>query len=169
MSEEFYNFEEALRELNLKEEELKRLVSEGEIRAFRDGDTMKLRRADVEHLKSELLGGEVVDLGGAGEEIVFEDDLATQEAGMATEAIADMDTLLEDEVEDVSEVEELPAEAALTPVRRGVQRNPVPEGMLVRTVMIATAVLLVLALPIVVSLSNGMAGDLARSLAGLFG
>ena len=48
MSDEFYNFERALDELKLKEEELKRLVSEGEIRAFREGDTMRLRRADVE-------------------------------------------------------------------------------------------------------------------------
>ena len=45
---EFYSFDEALKELRLKEEELKRLVSEGEIRAFREGDTMKLRKADVE-------------------------------------------------------------------------------------------------------------------------
>ena len=46
----FYSFEEALKELRLKEEELKRLVSEGEIRAFRQGDTMRLRQSDVEAL-----------------------------------------------------------------------------------------------------------------------
>ena len=48
--EEFFSFDEALDQLRLKEEELKRLVSEGEIRAFRDGETMKLRRTDVETL-----------------------------------------------------------------------------------------------------------------------
>ena len=58
-NEDFFSFDEALSELRLKEEELKRLVSEGEIRAFREGDTMKLRRGDVEALRSEL-GGEVV-------------------------------------------------------------------------------------------------------------
>ena len=62
MAEEFFSFEQALDELRLKEEELKRLVSEGEIRAFREGETMKLRKADVENLRSEL-SGEVVDLG----------------------------------------------------------------------------------------------------------
>ena len=94
MADEFYNFDEALEQLNLKDEELKRLVSEGEIRAFREGDTMRLRRQDVESLKSELMGGEVVDLGG-GEAIVFEDDLELDETGMATEEISEADTLLD--------------------------------------------------------------------------
>jgi excisionase family DNA binding protein len=48
--QDFFSFDEALNHLNLREEELKRLVSEGEIRAFLEGDTMKLRRADVETL-----------------------------------------------------------------------------------------------------------------------
>ena len=94
--QDFFSFDEALNQLNLREEELKRLVSEGEIRAFREGDTMKLRRVDVENLKKELMGGEVVDLGGAGEDLVFEDDVKLEEVGMATEEISDMDTLLEE-------------------------------------------------------------------------
>src|SRR5688572_21727985 len=103
---EFYSFEEALRELRLKEEELKRLVSEGEIRAFRDGETMKLRRSDVENLRNELSGGEVVDLGGASEELVFQDD-TDLDAGMATEEISEADTILEEEGQEVSEEVEL--------------------------------------------------------------
>ena len=99
---EFFSFDEALRELRLKEEELRRLVSEGEIRAFREGETMKLRKSDVQNLRGELSGGEVVDLGGAGEELVFEDD-TDLDAGMATEEISEADTLLE-EVEEVPEV-----------------------------------------------------------------
>ena len=82
----FYSFEEALKELRLKEEELKRLVSEGEIRAFRQGDTMRLRQSDVEALKKELTGGEVVDLGDVKEELVFEDDVDL-DAGMATQTL----------------------------------------------------------------------------------
>ena len=39
-SEDFLSFEKALRELQLRSEELKKLVSEGEIRAYRDGDSM---------------------------------------------------------------------------------------------------------------------------------
>ena len=180
--QDFFSFEEALNQLNLKEEELKRLVSEGEIRAFRDGDTMKLRREDVENLKKELTGGEVVDLGGGGEDLVFEDDLEVEETGMATEEISDMDTLLEEGVEDVGEVElaeeteaapmaELEEEeAAGAPIRRGtVQAEGVAEGMLVRCVAIATALMLVLAIPVIVGLCTGTPSSFAVSLAGMFG
>jgi excisionase family DNA binding protein len=188
--QEFFSFDEALNQLNLKEEELKRLVSEGEIRAFREGDTMKLRRADVENLRKELMGGEVVDLGGAGEDLVFEDDLQVEETGMATEEISEMDTLLEEGVEDVGEValedvpegaEELELEALeeeedsggaplATPVRRSgaVAAEEVAEGMLIRAVAIATALVLVLTIPVVTAMSRGSAGSLARSISGLF-
>ena len=94
---DFYSFDEALDELRLKEEELKRLVSEGEIRAFRKGDTMKLRKSDVESLRAELSGGEVVDLGDVTEELVFEDDSDFgDDAGMTTQEISDVDTLIDD-------------------------------------------------------------------------
>jgi len=96
VSDEFFSFEEALNELRLKEEELKRLVSEGEIRAFRKGETMKLRRSDVESLRQELQGGEVVHLGDdLVEELVFEEDPG-ELSGMATQQISEVDTILED-------------------------------------------------------------------------
>jgi excisionase family DNA binding protein len=185
--QDFFSFDEALNQLNLKEEELKRLVSEGEIRAFREGDTMKLRRADVENLKKELMGGEVVDLGGAGEDLVFEDELQLEETGMATEEISDMDTLLEEDVQDLGEValEELPeageetateAEelvgAAAAPVRRGVGQTVAEEpdeGMFVRSIAILTALVLVLAIPVVTSLTKDSPSSIARSFAELFG
>lgn len=174
--QEFFSFEEALNQLNLKEEELKRLVSEGEIRAFREGDTMKLRRADVENLKKELMPGEVVDMGGAGEDLVFEDDLEVEETGMATEQIAEMDTLLEEGVEDVGEValEEEPLEeleeeevVAATPVRRAsaAAQEPPGEGMLMRALAILTTIVLILALPVVIGMSRGTPSSMARSLA----
>ena len=178
--QDFFSFDEALNQLNLKEEELKRLVSEGEIRAFRDGDTMKLRRVDVENLKKELMGGEVVDLGGAGEDLVFEDDLQLEEAGMATEEIADMDTLLEEEVEDVGEValeeeateaEETEDEEELEPVaaaRAPAAEEGAGEGMLFRTLAILTSVVLLLALPVVVGYSKGKPGAMASFFLDLF-
>jgi excisionase family DNA binding protein len=181
--QDFFSFDEALNQLNLKEEELKRLVSEGEIRAFREGDTMKLRRADVESLKKELMGGEVVDLAGAGEDLVFEDDPQLEETGMATEEISEMDTLLEEEVEDVGEValeEEAVEEAELeeaedepvgaTPVRRAsaAVAEEVGEGMLFRSLAIVTSLILVLAIPVVLSLNSGRTSSLAKSLAGMF-
>jgi hypothetical protein len=48
---EYYSFERVLKELQIEEEELKRLVSEGEIRAFRDDDKMKFKKSDIEGLK----------------------------------------------------------------------------------------------------------------------
>jgi hypothetical protein len=49
--EDYFSFEDVLGELEMGEEELKRMVSEGELRAFRDENKMKFRRDDVENLK----------------------------------------------------------------------------------------------------------------------
>ena len=165
---EFMSFEDALKELRLKEEELKRLVSEGEIRAFREGETMKLRKSDVQNLRGELSGGEVVDLGGAGEELVFEDD-SDMDAGMATEEIAQADTILEEDVEDVG-VAETPvaARAARRPIAARAAEEEETEGMAFRIAMIATSAVLVLAFPIVFSSGSGNLSDIAKGIAGIF-
>ena len=175
-NEEFFNFEEALDQLRLKEEELKRLVSEGEIRAFREGDTMRLRRSDVEHLKRELMGGDVVELGD--DELVFEDDVELGEAGMGTEEIANMDTMLDDDVEDVGEIDlreetvgrEVVPAAPLTARRTTtVVTETKSEGIGMRIVLVLTGLILILGLPVVVSISKDHPGGLARMIAGLFG
>lgn len=171
---EFFSFEEALDQLRLKDEELKRLVSEGEIRAFREGDTMKLRRSDVDSLRTDL-SGDVVSVGDVGDEVVFEDAVDLEdEAGMATQEIADVDTLIEEEVEDVGEIdldEEEIVEAA--PLRRSsaaaASVEPAGEGMGVRIAAIATTLVLVLGLPIVLALSRGQLNSVAESVAGIFG
>jgi excisionase family DNA binding protein len=49
-SGEFYSFDEVLRQLSIDENRLKRLVSEGEIRAFREGDQMKFKRTEIDTL-----------------------------------------------------------------------------------------------------------------------
>jgi excisionase family DNA binding protein len=167
---EFLSFEEALKELRLKEEELKRLVSEGEIRAFREGETMKLRKSDVQNLRNELSGGEVVELGGASEELVFEDD-TDLDAGMATEEIAQADTILEDDVEEVAEIEvDEPAPVVRTPRRAvAVVEEPSGEGMAMKIVMVLTAVVLFLALPVAMAATSGHPSGIARSIANLFG
>jgi excisionase family DNA binding protein len=181
--DQFYSFEEALKELRLKEEELKRLVSEGEIRAFREGDTMKLRRADVENLRSELSGGEVVDLGEVTEELVFEDDADLEgETGMATEEISNVETIIEDDVEDVGEIEIEPqaeeaaeAEEELEPAAAEVaRRREAPEvetpteNVLLRTVLVLTSLILVLALPVCLSSGSGVPSGVAQAIASLF-
>ena len=206
--QEFYSFDEALKQLRLKEEELKRLVSEGEIRAFREGGTMKLRRTDVESLRTELSGGEVVDLGDVKEELVFEDDVQG-EAGMATQEISDVETILDEPVEEVAvtetpaaegvtleeeslvleetqteesaEAEVESAEEAATTGRGRTSRTaprsaprPAPEvegpaePALVRVALLLTALLCLLALPIVLS-SGHTPSDVAAGIASLFG
>jgi excisionase family DNA binding protein len=180
---EFFSFEEALDELRLKDEELKRLVSEGEIRAFREGDTMKLRRSDVDSLRSDL-SGEVVSVGGASEEVVFEEAVDLEdEAGMATQEIADVDTLIEEDVEDVGEIDLVEEEdvAAGAPVRRSApaRRSAVgsastadgesSEGMGLRIAAIATTLVLILGLPIALALSRGQVNSVAEGIAGIFG
>lgn len=100
-NEDFLSFEKALRELKLRSEELKKLVSEGEIRAYRDGDSMKFRREDVVSLHSKAEGSTKLSMGDA-----LEDD-----TGMVTEQISEEDTLLaEDDV-----VEQKPARGARQP------------------------------------------------------
>jgi excisionase family DNA binding protein len=49
-SGEFYSFDEVLRQLNIDENRLKRLVSEGEIRAFREGGAMRFKRGEIDGL-----------------------------------------------------------------------------------------------------------------------
>jgi excisionase family DNA binding protein len=141
--DQFFSFEEALKELRLKEEELKRLVSEGEIRAFREGDQMKFRRTDVENLdvtgaRSEEETG-VIDLSKGKDEssetltddLIFDEgdelELDTDEAGMATAEITSQDTFVEEEPIGMStepldfsaeEVEEEMGEVEEAPVRR---------------------------------------------------
>lgn len=181
--EQFYSFEEALRELRLKEEELKRLVSEGEIRAFREGDTMRLRKADVENLKSELSGGEVVDLGEVKEELVFEDDAAMQdEAGMATEAIANVETILDEDDAPVAVTEEIQIEEETevdaeeesevgesTGLASAIVDEGPTEGAGIKLALILTTLLLLLAVPLCLSTSRGDFSTAAQTIAGIFG
>ena len=106
-SDDFLSFEKALRELQLRSEELKRLVSEGEIRAYRDGDSMKFRAEDVASLTSQSEGDTNLSFADS-----LEDD-----TGMVTEQISDEDTLLaEDDI-----VEEAPSRPARA---QKIQRKP---------------------------------------------
>ena len=103
-NDDFVSFEKALRDLKLQSEELKKLVSEGEIRAFRDGQSMKFRKEDVNALATHSSGEDELVLADA-----LEDD-----TGMVTEELSDEDTLLvEDDMDEVDEVdEESPARVA---------------------------------------------------------
>jgi hypothetical protein len=98
VADEFISFDKVLRELQMQEEELKRLVSEGEIRAFRDQDKMKFKKEDVERFRKVRSNSKDETMGAAEvpEELVFDEDDANQDVGMATAAISD-DSFLEEE------------------------------------------------------------------------
>ena len=169
MAEEEFkmSFEDALKELRLKEEELKRLVSEGQIRAIRVGETMKLRKSDVQKLRDQQWG-EVVDLGGANEDLVFEDD-TDLDAGMATEEIAQADTILEEDVEDVGVAQTTTtARTARRPAAARAAEEPEVEGMGLRVALIATSLVMVIAFPIVLSVGSGHLSDIAKGIASIF-
>jgi excisionase family DNA binding protein len=104
-NDDFVSFEKALRDLKLQSEQLKKLVSEGEIRAFRDGQSMKFRKEDVDALVSQQSGEDELVLADA-----LEDD-----TGMVTEELSEEDTLL---VEDDLEEAEEPAAPARVPQAR---------------------------------------------------
>ncbi|MHC5210241.1 MAG: MerR family transcriptional regulator [Planctomycetota bacterium] len=96
---DYYSFDEVLKNLELEEDELKRLVSAGEIRAFRDKDTMRFKAEDVVRLQGDQ--GVEEDLALDDLELELEDDL--EPAPIAVEADAD-ETLL---LEEPGEVDEL--------------------------------------------------------------
>ncbi|MEL6907913.1 MAG: hypothetical protein AAFP22_21070 [Planctomycetota bacterium] len=187
MADDFYSFDEALNELKLKEEELKRLVSEGEIRAFRKGDTMKLRRKDVEELRAEL-DSDLVDLGDTVDELVFEDETDLGDAGMATQEL-DVETLVDEPVEELEldDIEEpAPARGSSrsgrsargadkeAPVRRtsaiaAAKAEAVEEPGWVKAGLAVTAILLFVAAPLIISLLTGTASGFAKGVAGALG
>lgn len=104
-SDDFLSFEKALRELKMRSEELKKLVSEGEIRAFRDGDSMKFRREDVTALTAKAEGDSNLSFADS-----LEDD-----TGMVTEQISEEDTLIADD--DIVESKPLRRGAVVRPAR----------------------------------------------------
>ncbi len=101
--EEFISLEKALKELRLKEDELKRLVSEGEIRAFRDADKMKFKREDIEKLKQDT--GKTIKFQDESsdtltDDLLFDEEIEDldleDEVGMKTEPISSDETFIDD-------------------------------------------------------------------------
>ncbi len=121
-NEDFVSFEKALRDLKLQSEQLKKMVSQGDIRAFRVGDSMQFRIEDVEALRSKTDGEE---------ELVFADALE-DDTGMVTEELTEEDTLLveddidvEEEVETVTRVATRSRRESLTEPKAEAGENPV--------------------------------------------
>lgn len=53
MADEYLSFEDALKVLQMQEAELRTLVAQGKLRAFRDGNMLKFRRTDIDRVKSQ--------------------------------------------------------------------------------------------------------------------
>ncbi len=114
MTDEYMSFEKVLKELQIEEEELKKLVSEGEIKAFRDADQMKFDRNEIAKLmKKKPSGPDVIEIldtdkdsdtesaptvdseSDLTDELSFDDD-SESDVGMATAPISDDDFLSDD-------------------------------------------------------------------------
>ncbi len=91
MAIEYYSFEQVLGELSMDEEELKRLVSEGQIRAFRDQNRMKFRRDDIDMLKK----------GNKAEDVVILPESAAQPINETEQDLIVMDTSNEETMLDL--------------------------------------------------------------------
>ncbi|MHC4943972.1 MAG: helix-turn-helix domain-containing protein [Planctomycetota bacterium] len=148
MSEDYLSFEKVLRELQIDQDELKRLVSAGEIKAYREADQMRFKPEDIEKLKQdkssdpdviELLDAEE-DLGGEGEptmelegaevaeELSFDDvdfgdetemDDAGDDSEVLTEDVGELELGEEVEIGSMELEDEDLAEAATAPDVRG--------------------------------------------------
>lgn len=188
MTDEYIPFEKALEELQMSEDELKRLVSEAEIQAIRSGGEIRLRRADVEALRSR---------DDVAEELVFADeDLDADETGMVT-AVLEEDSLLEEEETldlggDELDIDEEPvavtsqrssrttrrtAAASAAPVRsrgraaslREDQKEEGHEAGIDRFVMILTTLVLLFAVLVAIDITKGTSSQLTSWLASLGG
>ena len=103
MAMEYYSFDKVLTELQMEEDELKRLVSEGEIRAIRgENNTMMFRKEEIERLKQDT--GKTIQYTEESsdtltDDLLFDeaDDLDVDEEGMATAQISSEDTFVGDD------------------------------------------------------------------------
>jgi excisionase family DNA binding protein len=141
---DFYSFDKALNKLSLDEDDLKRLISAGEIRAFRDGSKMRLRAEDVSRVASDL---GVVDEGDAGQVLEVEEVSFDADDGMVTTQLSEEDTLLDEDfgLEEVEmEEEAAPATRASRSSRPQSSRSavaaqeeaePMSQGMLAVTIV----------------------------------
>ena len=170
MSKEFSSFEDALRKLELEEEDLKRLISAGEIRAFREGSKMHRRAEYVNKVAAQLgIGSQVRESGDA---LVVE-DLSLGgggDEGMSTTQLSEEDTLLDD-VETVDVDDDAGSAAAAAGVRR-TRANAEPEAQKESTGMLAaavlTTVLLIFAIPFAIGMLEARSSPMTSGVVGMF-
>jgi excisionase family DNA binding protein len=135
---EYLNFDEVMKELEVTDDELRRMVSEGELRAFRSENKMKFRKEDVAGLKKGKEREPTILLPTEGAEEAPAEELELElepegEAAAAEEAPVELEeseaapAAEEAPVElDLDEAEAAPAELELEPAAE-VSEEPVVE------------------------------------------
>ena len=86
---EYFSFEDVMSELELGEEELKRMVSEGELRAFRDENKMKFKKEDVESLKKGRITEPTIILPSTPSSETQDETVLDLDIGQETAALSD--------------------------------------------------------------------------------
>jgi len=179
VADEFISFDKVLRELQMQEEELKRLVSEGEIRAFRDQDKMKFKKEDIDRFRKTRPSAKDATMGAAEvpEELVFDEDDANQEVGMATAAISD-DSFLEEEQPKAAPAPKAPARTARPAAAAASGRKPRAssvqvdegkgEGIGFKLAILVSAVVLLVGSMVALDATKATPSTLTRGLADMF-
>lgn len=79
MAEEYYSFQDVLRELQMEESELKRLVSEGEVNAINDGQNVKFAKSEIENIRNNKMDAGTIMVpsghGESSEEVLLVDEV----------------------------------------------------------------------------------------------
>ena len=86
---DYFSFEDVMKELELGEEELKRMVSEGELRAFRDENKMKFKKEDVESLKKGRITEPTIILPSTPTSETTDETVLDLDIGQETAALSD--------------------------------------------------------------------------------
>ena len=86
---DYFSFEDVMKELELGEEELKRMVSEGELRAFRDENKMKFKKEDVESLRKGRITEPTIILPSTPSSETQDETVLDLDIGQETAALSD--------------------------------------------------------------------------------
>jgi len=173
------SFEEALNRLDLEEEDLKRLISAGEIRAFREGSNMRLDVADVDKVAEQLGIGSPVSEADASEVVEIEELNLDDDDGMVTTQLSTEDTLLDSVVEEVTVEESASSERSAGGKRggsskRGSKTTVLPaiemtdEGGGMRAALVVTAIVLVFAIPFAMGMISGRPSSITQGIVDMF-
>ncbi|HEX5008787.1 MAG TPA: helix-turn-helix domain-containing protein [Planctomycetota bacterium] len=178
---EYYSFEEVLKDLKLEENELKRLVSAGEIRAFRDKNTMRFKAEDVARLRS--TGPESADVELDDLDLDLDDAVAPPAVPVLEEPAEEL--VLEEapveagaveEIELTEETVEVERPARATRETKRVTRVPVVEEtepkdspLVVGALLAGEVLLLIAAIVIFDAVSGTFSNPVSAAVANMFG